>query len=678
MNEPDRWNRWAGILLAGLASWVPTTLQAGADPVSNPSSLTPAAAPPTAPPPAPPVVRLPERALPPQVTPKGGPVLYSIGSPLDEEQLSLEYINRARSNPPAEGRWLAGLTDPDVTGAYAYFGVDTNALIAQFSTNPPVPPLSFNSSLMNAAYYHNRDMYTNVFQDHGGSDGSTISNRINAVYANASTWGENIYCYAASVLAGEAGFEVDWGDGPDGMQNPPGHRLNILYPGFREVGIDVILGSKSVTNGGTVSSVGPQLVTQDFGARFSATPFITGVVYYDLNGNGLYDLGEGIGGVRVDVTNASYYAITAKSGGYTVPVSSDGSRWVTFSFGGQALTQILATVSGGNNVKVDFVPAYQPPQVYGPTLARIGASNQYSFPPVLAATNHQWRLAQRTPLTAVEGAETGTTYVTIKSTSGYSVIASDLKNSGAYSFHLAHPTASPVAQSITLKRLLRPGPAAELRFASRLGYSSTSEVARVQVGLSNAAAWVDLGTQAGTNGSGEQAFILRTNSLAAYAGQEIQVRFLYDIGNGVYYNQTDGIVGWRLDDISFGDTEELTGLVTNNIPSGNVFTFGPPDTNNYVLRVRPQVSGRTLDFGPLFLLSGVPNTPTNRLALTRTPTNLLVCWPTNPPGFNLQVTLTVAQTNTWTNVLGAPAVLGTNYQMGIQATNPALFLRLQQ
>ena len=55
-----------------------------------------------APPPAPPIV---SRAVPPAdqmtgATPKGT-VLYSIGQPTDEEQLYLEYINRARTNPPA-------------------------------------------------------------------------------------------------------------------------------------------------------------------------------------------------------------------------------------------------------------------------------------------------------------------------------------------------------------------------------------------------------------------------------------------------------------------------------------------------------------------------------------------------------------------------------------------------
>ena len=96
------------------------------------------------------------------------------------------------------------------------------------------------------------------------------------------------------------------------------------------------------------------------------------------------------------------------------------------------------------------------------------------------------------------------------------------------------------------------------------------------------------------------------------------------------------------------------------------------------MRVQAQVFGRLLDFGPSFLVAGVTNTPASRLTLTRTTTNLVVRWPTNRAGFNLQATRTVAKANSWTNVVGIPVVQGTNYQISLQTTIPALFLRLQQ
>jgi uncharacterized protein YkwD len=141
-------------------------------------------------------------------------------------------------------------------------------------------------------------MLQNNYQGHNGPDGDLIT-RLQAYVSGAFgyTLGENVYAYSKSVPYGHAGFEVDWGGtiANGGMQSPPGHRINIHNADFREAGIGVVLGS----NGGS-GGVGPQLVTQDFGSVGGLLPFVTGVVYRDLNGNGLYDPDEGMGGVTVN------------------------------------------------------------------------------------------------------------------------------------------------------------------------------------------------------------------------------------------------------------------------------------------------------------------------------------------------------------------------------------------
>jgi len=106
---------------------------------------------PQAPPPAPPIVtRSQPESLTPTPPPEGS-TPYSIGSPTDEEQLYLEYVNRARANPPAEGLILATTTDPNVLSAYAYFGVDTNLMQSQFDAIAAAPPVAMNAELMAAA-----------------------------------------------------------------------------------------------------------------------------------------------------------------------------------------------------------------------------------------------------------------------------------------------------------------------------------------------------------------------------------------------------------------------------------------------------------------------------------------------------------------------------------------------
>lgn len=94
---------------------------------------------------------------------------------------------------------------------------------------------------------------------------------------------------------------------------------------------------------------------QNFGTQTSNTPFITGVVYQDTNGNGFYDPGEGIGGIRVDVPGSNFFAITSPSGGYSVPVPGDGSYTATFSGASLTTTQQPVSVANSLNAKLDLV-----------------------------------------------------------------------------------------------------------------------------------------------------------------------------------------------------------------------------------------------------------------------------------------------------------------------------------
>jgi hypothetical protein len=138
------------------------------------------------------------------------------------------------------------------------------------------------------------------------------------------------------------------------MQNPAGHRRNIHNGDFKEIGVGLIAGT-----GWEPNPVGPYLVTQNFGNPGDAT-FITGVVYEDLNANNFYDIGEGRSGVRVDVEGSAYYAVSTESGGYSVPVSGDGAYEVTFSGGGFSEYETMATVTGGLNVKADYLAVVAP------------------------------------------------------------------------------------------------------------------------------------------------------------------------------------------------------------------------------------------------------------------------------------------------------------------------------
>ncbi len=517
----------------------------------------------------------------------GGSTLYSIGAPTDEEQYYVELINRARANPPAEGARLATTSDPDVLAAISYFGVDLAMLQTEFNAIASAAPVSINAALTTAARGHSDWMFTNAVQSHTGAGGSDPGMRITSAGYNWTTYGENIYASAKSVFYGHAGFQIDWGYGSGGMQGPPrGHRVNIFSSNFREIGVGVKLGSNY--------SVGPQLVTQDFATASGATPFVTGVVYYDLNGNGFYEPGEGIGGVTVEVQGSGFYAVSADSGGYSVPVpNSDATRTVSFS--GPGLSQSMnVAISGSMNAKADFVPVYSPPVVSGPAIAYTGASSSFTISAVGGATQYGWQYAEKTAA-ASENCDSLENFTTVTS-AGYSVVDNSVRDSGTASFHMAHPAFE--TQTITSSKVFYPMAGSAIQFRSRLGYATSVQTARVQVAAEGTSNWTDVYTQNGTDSSGETGFVTRSVSLASYAGQFIKIRFAYTVANSAY-SQTSSGVGWYVDTISFTNTSELSGATAVGPIVSPAFTFSPPKTGTFLLSARPCISGRYLPYGPV-------------------------------------------------------------------------------
>lgn len=287
-------------------------------------------------------------------------------SPTAQEQYMLELLNHLRTNPRADLDLMtsslgaqARSSDPDIDSALQFFHVSGTALAQQWAALAAVPPLAWNEDLYNSAAGHSQVMIDTDSQTHQAPGEPDLGQRATNAGYNYSTLGENVYAFAESVLHGHAGFAIDWGNDANGIQTPPGHRDNMMSASFREVGIRIL----SESNGST--QVGPLVITQDFGNRFSlGNPFLLGAVYSDSDGNGLYGVGEGLGNVTVTVVGAAgtFIATSMDAGGYQLQVPS-GVYDVTFSGGGfgDAVTYRNVAVSG-QNLKVDGVRGAEPPQ----------------------------------------------------------------------------------------------------------------------------------------------------------------------------------------------------------------------------------------------------------------------------------------------------------------------------
>ncbi len=285
-----------------------------------------------------------------------------MANPSDFEQEMLELINRARANPQGEFDALIANqasmqgVDNDITNAIRYFSVNLALFKEQMETFSPVAPLAWSSALNTAALSHSNLMISFDTQAHYLPGELGLVDRFgNAGYKQLRWAGENIFAYTDSPIQGHAGFMIDWGNGPGGMQDPAGHRISILNEKYTEVGI------ASVREDNASTRVGPYVVTQDFGTRADYQPQLLGVVFDDQDSDQFYDQGEGLSGVSISVVGAggSYQTTSWSSGGYQLQVPQ-GSYTVTFSGEGLGGAQTKTVQIGDENVKLDAIAQESP------------------------------------------------------------------------------------------------------------------------------------------------------------------------------------------------------------------------------------------------------------------------------------------------------------------------------
>jgi len=292
-------------------------------------------------------------------TTQAATTLYDSGTPTSAEQLVLEYINRARANPTAEGTRLGiaiteGLANPSLVGVR--------------------PPLAMNKFLLSAARAHSQDMWTRNYFTHVDPDGHDPGYRMTAAgytFVGTWRWGENI----ATGSAGYSAAALEDLLMVDASTSGRGHRVNLLDiyipPYCSEVGIGYYAASTPNPSGWS------NFITQDFAVTSNAGPFLLGVVYNDLNGNNFYDIGEGISGVTITPSVGTYYAISSTSGGYAFPIGTSGTITVTASGSGFSTTTKQVTLTGAN-IKLDFT-AGNPPTPFGTTVSTVFADTSYTL-----------------------------------------------------------------------------------------------------------------------------------------------------------------------------------------------------------------------------------------------------------------------------------------------------------
>ena len=266
------------------------------------------------------------------------PIQYNHGNPTPQEQLILELVNRARSNPTEEA---------------ARYGIDLNeGLSPDTISATPKRPLTFETHLLESSRIHSHNMIDFDYFAHEGLDGTNPGDRMGQagyVFSGAFSWGENLGWTGSTGPIDPSKLVVDI---HKNLFLSPHHRENIMQPVFEEVGISAIEGRFSY-EGVDYNSV---MVTQNFAkSDGSPRPFLLGIVYRDQDKNGFYTVGEGVAGVKIRPSRGSYYAVTSNSGGYAIPMPNlSGTVTLTFSEGGLESPIVKSVQADGGNVKLDL------------------------------------------------------------------------------------------------------------------------------------------------------------------------------------------------------------------------------------------------------------------------------------------------------------------------------------
>lgn len=126
----------------------------------------------------------------------------------------------------------------------------------QIRAEHDLPALRENKRLRKAALGHSKDMVRDGFFEHTTPEGVTMVDRIlKAKYVRDDEgWvlGENL-AWGTGSLGTPRGAVAAWMDSP-------GHRANLLKPGYREMGVGVVVGVP-------VSDAAGATYTVDFGVR---------------------------------------------------------------------------------------------------------------------------------------------------------------------------------------------------------------------------------------------------------------------------------------------------------------------------------------------------------------------------------------------------------------------------
>ena len=155
-------------------------------------------------------------------------------------------------------------------------------------------------------------------------------------------------------------------------------------------------------------------------------------------------------------------------------------------------------------------------------------------------------------------------------------------------------------QILQYKPWVRPGVGSEIRFKSYLGYTSTNQIAAVEVST-NGLQWTALYQERGRgiSVSPTGSYQAKSVSLAGWVGLDLRIRFRFfveAVDGSRFYTQTQPAFGWSIDDIQYSNAVVGTESATHALAAGMPFVFKPTSSGRYEFKARPRFGSQELPY----------------------------------------------------------------------------------
>ncbi len=284
--------------------------------------------------------------------------------PTGLEQEAMQLINRFRTDPQNEfSRLIASVSprravDANVDFSLSFFNTNVAIVQGELAALSPVAPIAWDEIAQQVAIDYLPIMAANKSSAHNLN--GTFQQRIGRYPFDVSqgiSAAENTFANAFSPIHAHASYVIDWGSGPNGLQDP-GHRRNLMNANIKSGGTAFL----PVTYEPAVG-FGPMLNAQDLIGLGVTKATVTGAIFEDRNRSNWYDAGEGLGGVQLSFQgNSGQFTFNAMSaGGYNAVVPA-GTYTVTASGGGMRFPIVKPNVVvAAQNVWLNFL--YDPESV---------------------------------------------------------------------------------------------------------------------------------------------------------------------------------------------------------------------------------------------------------------------------------------------------------------------------